>query len=110
MKIKATDLDPTDRIIVLSFDEVHTRRDISYDSTTDSIIGPHSKVEVGLARGLFQDFKIPIYYRFHRKGQGLGPDELKEIISNLQNCLNLSNFHIVVCYSMTYEIYNNEKL
>jgi hypothetical protein len=91
MKIKATDLSPTDRIIVLSFDEVHTRQDISYDSTTDSIIGPHSKVEVGLARGLFQDFKIPIYYRFHRKGQRLGPDELKEIISNLQN----EGYHVV---------------
>ena len=85
MKIKAMDLTELERIIVLSFDEVHLTSDISYDITTDSIIGPHSKVEVGLARGLFKNYKIPIYYKFHRKGIVLEPDDFQKIITDLQN-------------------------
>ena len=85
LKIKALDLSPLDRIVVLSFDEVSTKRDISYDSTTDSIIGPHSKVNVMLSRGLFHNFKIPIWYRYYRKDEVFGPDEFKEIVTNIQN-------------------------
>ena len=91
LKIKAMDLSPLDRVVVLSFDEVHLKRDISYDSTTDSIVGPHSKVNTMLARGLFSNYKFPIWYNYHRKGETLGPKEINEIISNLQN----EGFHII---------------
>ena len=85
------DLSPLDRVVVLSFDEVHLKRDISYDSTTISIIGPHSKVNVMMARGLFKNYKFAIWYNYHRKGETLGPNEFNEIVTNLQN----EGFHVI---------------
>ena len=62
IRIKADELTPLQRFVTIQIDEVYLKSDINYDSATDSIIGPHSKANVALIRGIFDNFKIPIWY------------------------------------------------
>ena len=43
LEIMVQDLSEKERVVALSFDEVHVKSDISYDSQDDRILGPHSK-------------------------------------------------------------------
>ena len=62
LKMKAETLEPKQRVVSISLDGVHTRRDISYCPSEDRIIGPHNEALVVMIRGVFFDFKIPIWW------------------------------------------------
>lgn len=62
IRIKANDLTELQRIITIQFDEIYLKSDINYDSKEDQIVGPHSKVNVAQIRGVFDNYKIPVWY------------------------------------------------
>ena len=41
LKIKAAQLEPHQRVVVLVFDEVYLKKEFSYDASEDQIYGPH---------------------------------------------------------------------
>ena len=61
IRIKAAELTPLQRLVTIQVDEVHLKSDINYDSTEDAVLGPHSKANVCQLRGIFDDYKIPIW-------------------------------------------------
>jgi hypothetical protein len=63
LRIKAKDMTPLERVAALSFDEIHLKSEISYDMMEDSILGPHTKANTMLMRGIFKRWKIPVWYR-----------------------------------------------
>ena len=79
---------PRNLCVVLMFDDVYLAKDISYDNAEDKIIGPHSRVNVMLLRGLFANYKIPIWYRYDHV---LRKTEYLDIITKIEN----AGFHVV---------------
>ena len=63
LKIKAVTLTLRQRVVCLSFDEVHVKGNILYDNQWDQIVGPHKEANVMLMRGLFHKYKLPIWFR-----------------------------------------------
>lgn len=55
-------LSELDKYCVLSFDEMHIDSKVVYDCGIDQILGPHSKVQVVLLRGLTSKWKQPVYF------------------------------------------------
>ena len=49
---------------ILSFDEMAVENSYEYHHGQDKVYGPHSKVQVGILRGLIYKWKIPIFYAF----------------------------------------------
>ena len=88
LKVKASENDERDNVVVLMVDAVHLKKDLSYDSTEDKFIGPHSRANVMLLRGLFKNFKIPIWYKFDSV---LKSDEFIEIITKIES----AGYHVV---------------
>ncbi|GBM73070.1 Transposable element P transposase [Araneus ventricosus] len=53
-----------ERVCILSFDEMHIDRKICYDVSEDQILGPFSKVQLVLARGIMAGWKQPVFFNF----------------------------------------------
>jgi len=64
MKEKSKDLSTIDKIAVLSFDEMSLSPEPYFDTKLEKLIGPCSKVQVIMCRGLFSNWKQPIFYKF----------------------------------------------
>ena len=62
IRIKAQELTELEKIVTIQFDEVHLKSDINYDAAEDQIIGPHSMANVAEIRGVFLNFKMPVWY------------------------------------------------
>ena len=62
LRIKATQLNDLQKTVGLQIDEVYLKSDLNYDQSEDQIIGPHNKANVVLVRGIFEAFKMPIWY------------------------------------------------
>ena len=62
IRIKAQELTELEKIVTIQFDEVHLKSDINYDAAEDQIVGPHSMANVAEIRGVFLNFKIPVWY------------------------------------------------
>lgn len=54
----------SDKLCVLSFDEMHIDSRVEYCAALDQIVGPHSKVQVALMRGLCAKWKQPVFFDF----------------------------------------------
>lgn len=52
---------------VLCFDEMSVKYQYSYSVSEDRIYKPAKKVQVIMARGLFNNWKIPVYFEFDQK-------------------------------------------
>uniref|UniRef100_A0A1B0DA93 Transposable element P transposase-like RNase H domain-containing protein n=1 Tax=Phlebotomus papatasi TaxID=29031 RepID=A0A1B0DA93_PHLPP len=85
---------PKDKVTVLSFDEVKISGDMVYDPSSDRVIGPHQNAQVIMARGLFANWKQPIYYDFD---QNMSPEILFSAIKKVEN----EGFHVV---SITHDL------
>jgi len=57
---------PISRIVSFSVDEVSVDADICYDQSRDQFMGPHSTMNVMMARGLCSPWKQPIYADFDK--------------------------------------------
>ena len=79
-------------ICCLSFDEVSNKADISYDSTHDQVVGPYSNMNVMMVRGMFGNYKVPIW-------AGFDTDITKEDILTAIKALHEAGFRVisVVC-------------
>lgn len=64
MKAKSETMAETERVAVLSFDEMSIGSEWTYDKSTDTVYEPHDKVMVFMLRGLVGNWKQPIYYNF----------------------------------------------
>ncbi|GBM35505.1 Transposable element P transposase [Araneus ventricosus] len=53
-----------ERVCILSFDEMHIVRKICYDVSEVQILGPFSKVQLVLARGIMAVWKQPVFFNF----------------------------------------------
>lgn len=57
-------LSDIDRLVVLSYDEMHLSEKCCYDSKWDQVLGPCRQVQVIHARGLYGHWKCPVFYDF----------------------------------------------
>lgn len=69
-----------DKIAVLSFDEMSIGGEWSYDKGKDILYKPHEKVQVAMLRGLFGNWRQPIYYDFDMPDhQDVIPNLIREV-------------------------------
>ncbi len=52
---------------VFSFDEMSIQKAVKFDQKEEKVYGPHGNVQVGMVRGVFSNFKQPIFYDFDRE-------------------------------------------
>jgi hypothetical protein len=71
-----------EKMTILQFDEMQVTYGYEIDKKTDSVVGPHEKLQVIMARGLFSKFKQPIYCEFDTN---ITPDILMQVIKQLHN-------------------------
>lgn len=69
-----------ERTCILSFDEMNIDGKLCYDTGEDQILGPFSKVQVVLARGIMLPWKQPVYFNFNTRMN-------KELLFNIINHL-----------------------
>ena len=82
LKIHAESLSPREKVACLAFDEVHVRSDISYNPTSDQVIGPFKEANTMMLKLMFKQLKIPIWYRFDTT---LDKEELFKIITKVED-------------------------
>lgn len=82
MIVKKTELPDLQKLCVLSFDEVKVRRVFMYDKANDETLKPYSYVQVAVLRGLFGNWKQPIFYDYDCQ---MTKEKLFEIISFAEN-------------------------
>lgn len=92
MKIIGEKKTAVSRLTVISFDEVESKKFIEYNVSKDCIMGPHKKIQVVYARGLYDRWKQPIY-------AGLDKNMTKEIMNNLIKLLYEAGYTVVACVS-----------
>ena len=61
LRIRASKMRPLERVVVIEFDGIHLRNELSYDSAEDKILGPHGEANTMLIRGLFKNYKVPVW-------------------------------------------------
>jgi len=83
MKIKRSSMSTNDSITVISFDEVYISTQICMYLKNLQIIGLRNKVQEMFARGLFDNWKQPIYLDFD---QDMTIHILYQAISKLYEC------------------------
>lgn len=81
MKKKSRELNETERLCILSFNEVYLSNKVDIDKRNEQKIGPRKFCHTVFARGLVH-WKQPVYYQFD---QPMTTDILIEIISNLHD-------------------------
>lgn len=92
MSISGQEKSALEKLTILSFDEIKVSSLIEYDQKLDEIVGPHSYMQVIMARGLTSQWKQPIYIGFDTK---MTKQLLEEVIVEL----NKINFDVVACVS-----------
>lgn len=70
----------SERLTILSFDEMATKSQYSYSATSDKVYLPSRNVQVAMARGLTDKWKQPVFYNFD---QDMTKENLLKIIHSL---------------------------
>ncbi len=86
IKIRLNDLPEKAKWAFLAFDEIHLQQTMDYDKSKDSILGPCSAANTMFVRGIFSNYKVPIWYKFEQredKDHKLNKVELESIVSCL---------------------------
>jgi len=92
MKIAALNLNSIELLCIIQFDEMKILSAYEYDKKNDQVIGPHSQMQVIMVRGIFKNWKQPIYVNFD---QLITPEILSEAISILFE----NSYNVVACVS-----------
>jgi hypothetical protein len=92
MKIAGMKLSNFEKVTVLNFDEMKVHSTHEFDKIRDEIIGPHSQMQVVMVRGLFSNWKQPMYVDFDQK---MTQNILFDIIVELEKI----GYHVVACVS-----------
>ena len=90
MKIMGHTLSNFEKVTVLSYDEMKVSSIYEYDQKEDEVLGPHSYMQIIMARGLFSKWKQPVYIGFDSK---MTKDILNSVIIELQN----NGYNVVAC-------------
>ncbi|KAB0805345.1 hypothetical protein PPYR_02315 [Photinus pyralis] len=83
---------PLKRITVLSYDEVKISSQYEYDQKEEEVIGPFSYMQVVMARGLFDNWKQPVYIGFDQK-------MTKQLLHNIITHLHTIKYEVIACVS-----------
>ena len=83
IKDKARILTDLERITVLSFDEMYVNHQVCFDKSLEQVFGPNRAVQVIMCRGLFAQWKQPIYFDFDT---AITKDILFNVINELHAC------------------------
>lgn len=81
-----------ERIVVLQFDELKIKKVMEYDSKNDQILGPYSHMQVISARGLFANWKQPLYINFDTQVS-------KDILTTVILKLKQTGYTVKACVS-----------
>uniref|UniRef100_A0A182PWZ5 THAP-type domain-containing protein n=1 Tax=Anopheles epiroticus TaxID=199890 RepID=A0A182PWZ5_9DIPT len=92
LKHITADLQQCDRECVLSFNEMKVNRILEYDPASDEILGPHNNLQVVMARGLFKNWKQPVFIGFDQQ-------MTKNIILEIIKRLHETNINVVAIVS-----------
>jgi len=80
MREKGKGLTSFEKTSVITFDEMSLSPEVCFDSKIEKLVGPCKKVQVIMVRGLFSNWKQPIYYKFD---QPMTKDILIEAVNRL---------------------------
>ncbi|CAI6358180.1 unnamed protein product [Macrosiphum euphorbiae] len=92
MKLNGDTLQDYEKLTVLMFDEVKISSTMEYDVLHDEVVGPHSQMQVVMARGIASQWKQPIYVGFDQK-------MTKSIFFSIIDRLDQIGFNVVCCVS-----------
>lgn len=90
IQIAGINMTSFEKVAVIDFDEVKVECVYEYDKTNDEIIGPHKQMQVIMVRGLFSQWKQPIYIDFDQK-------ITQEILNKVLTKLYSIGFNVVAC-------------
>lgn len=82
MQNKGRALSPAEKLVALSFDEIYISNKVDLDRKEQKIYGPHKTCQIIMARGLFKNWKQPVFYEFD---QAMTRDILLAVIEELYN-------------------------
>jgi hypothetical protein len=92
LEVASSSFKEHERVVVLQFDEIKVKKVMEYDSKNDQIVGPHSQMHVISARGLFANWKQPLYVNFDTQ-------VTKEILSKIIIKLKETGYIVKACVS-----------
>ncbi|KAF2894161.1 hypothetical protein ILUMI_12015 [Ignelater luminosus] len=92
IKIAGMDMSKLEKVTVLQFDEIKVNSLYEYDETEDEVKGPYNCMKVVMARGLFKNWKQPVFIDFDKK---ITVNCLNEIIKQLHHI----DYTVVACVS-----------
>lgn len=92
LEVAKSTLKEHERIVVLQFDEMKVKSVLEYDKKNDDIVGPHSYMQVVIARGLFSKWKQPVYVEFDKQ-------MTKDILVSIIHKMYLIGYTVKACVS-----------
>jgi Transposase protein len=92
LSLAGENLTDFERTVVLAFDEIKLKSIYEYEVVSDKIVGPHSQLQVVMARGLFSKWKQPIFIGYDQK-------MTKEILLEIITQLSKIAYNVVACVS-----------
>lgn len=78
MEIVGRRMTSREKAVVLAYDEMSVGETVERDKRNDDIVGPHKEMQVVSARGLFSNWKQPVFVDFDRQ---ITTTILKDIIT-----------------------------
>ena len=84
--IKLSEMTDLHKVCVISFDEMKVKRSYVYDKINDETMKPYNYVQVVMLRGLFKNWKQPVFYDFDCK---MTKDKLFQIIQCAESSGNI---------------------
>lgn len=67
MKVVGTNKSDLEKLTVITYDEMKIKSQYEYDTKRDQVVGKHSQMQVVMARGLYANWKQPVYIGFDQK-------------------------------------------
>lgn len=92
MQLNGDTLQGYEKLTVLMFDEVKICSTMEYDVLRDEVVGPHSQMQVVMARGIASQWKQPIFVGFDQK-------MTKTILFSIIDRLDQIGFNVLCCVS-----------
>jgi hypothetical protein len=88
LKVARAQMGKFEKTVVLQYDEIKVHSVEEYDVVADEVVAPHNQMQVVMARGLFSNWKQPIYIAFDQK-------MTKEILLNIVTELSKISYRVI---------------
>jgi len=92
MQLNGNTLQDYEKLTILMFDEEKISSTMEYDVLRDEVVGPHSQMQVVMARGIASQWKQPIFVGFDQK-------MTKSILFSIIDRLDQIGFNVLCCVS-----------